>query len=317
MRHPCLAVVFVLAGCAAGDLDDETDEAQAAIDGMPAVSFHIVAIADLYTWNGIRGLADVGGGPIVTSQNRPGDLAPSSWAKNISPSYYADGDEMAAAIHALLSDPAGAPALVMIDELRPEFETRIVECANRLRADHPEWRGRWGAYLVNGEAVSYPGLADGIDALLDAGAILGAEMYARQSAYCAAGSDETARDAWLGDFFHGARGEFPQGRFAWLMKRKLARQSTSTVTALFGVTDSFLDGVAPAVFLDRMFYVWGKRSGYPFLLSSAHGGIGSWKWDAPATGNTSRDAAFAASFQHYVIDERRTPRLGSVHCPQM
>jgi hypothetical protein len=84
---------------------------------------------------------------------------------------------------------------------------------------------------------------------------------------------------------------------------------------LFGVHDMYMDGEAPAVFLDRMFYVWVTRSGYPSVLDLAvGGGPGAWKWDQPYMSNTSRDLAFAESFDHYAVRGDRTSRLGQVQC---
>lgn len=112
-----------------------------------------------------------------------------------------------------------------------------------------------------------------IDALLDAGAIISCEFYYRQiEDYCQRGTTAGARDIWLGDKFHGERGATGFPRFDWLAKRKVARNSGSPLTVVFGVTDQppidYLNGPSPAVFLDRLFYVWG----YPFQLQDVSSG---------------------------------------------
>lgn len=83
---------------------------------------------------------------------------------------------------------------------------------------------------------------------------------------------------------------------------------------MFGVTDTYMDGTVPSIFLDRMFYVWVTRSGYRSFLLSPAGGAGAYKWEAAAVGNTSRDLAFKESFQHYCIDGLTSSRLGQVDC---
>jgi hypothetical protein len=275
---------------------------------------HIVHIADTYSWDAIKALSESNGGPMITSQNKPEGVPYDHWNRNISVLWYQSGEQMADAINAILSNPAGAPARVMIDEVRSASKDMVAACARRMRSVYPQWRGRWGAYIVTGEAIAYPNLQPAIDELLDAGAPLGVEMYAHQSRYCASGSTIAERDRWLGDYFHGSRGAFSQGRFHWLAQRRRIRGSESQLTVLFGVTDDFLDGRAPAKFLDRMFYVWATRSGYRGTILDDNGGPGAWKWDAPKMGNTSRDLAFAESFQHYSVEGRISSRLGPVPC---
>lgn len=293
-------------------------------------SFQIVH-KDFYThWDAIDGLGARLPYVLIASQNRPAQVPALRWSQNITTEYGYDegmlvpfhsGAEIAAFIHRMLQKGEAGPRFVMIDELRDgvgtSTQTLVHDCAVELATRYPQWRGRWGAYVVNGPHVAYTGLNDdgkpAIDALLDAGAILAAEMYARRVDYCNAGSTTAARDAWLADFFHGSRGSFPQARFHWLAQRKVARRSTSQLSILFGVTDGYMTGTGPAVFLDRMFYVWRTRSGYPSVLLPNGGGVGSWKWQDQSP--TSRDLAFAQSFEHYVVQGRTNSLKGAVSCP--
>ena len=275
-------------------------------------SHHIVVIDDVYSWDAILDLAAAGQGPMIASQNPPPQVDHDQWTQNIHTGWYASGAEMADAIHAGLCDPDSGPAKVMIDELRTDTVDMIEECADRMRTVYPQWVGRWGAYVVNGENVAYPNLNPAIDALLQANALIGVEMYPYRSAYCAAGEDAGERDVWLGDFFRGGPSI---GRFHWLVERRTHLGSASWITVLFGVTDNYMDGDDPAIFLDRMFYVWVTRTGYRQFLLSPGGGAGAYKWDAAAVSNTSRDLAFKESFQHYCIDGEISSRLGQVSCP--
>ena len=123
----------------------------------------------------------------------------------------------------------------------------------------------------------------------------------RQDRYEAAGEVKWKRDAWLGDFFRGSRGAFPQPRLHWLVEQRKARGSASHISVLFGVTDRF---VADAGFLDRMFYVFVTRSGYRSVALASNGGVGSWKWDHEALSSTTRDSRFARSWDWYCQQER-------------
>jgi hypothetical protein len=287
--------------------------------GAPApfepVAHHIVVIADLSSWNSIRALSDAHANVLVTSQNKPADLPWGRWARNISVTWYETGDAMADAIADILTDPGGAPARVMVDELRSAEIDKVAACAARMRAVYPELAGRWGVYLVHGVNVAYPNLQPAIDELLLADAALVPEMYPARSQYCAAGANTLERDIWLGDYFRGSRGDFPQGRLHWLMSRRTALGSLSAVAPIFGVTDTFMTGTQPARFLDRMFYVWATRSGYRSLLLSENGGPGAYKWEHPHTSNTSRDLAFSTSYEHYGVTGSTSSRLGQVPCP--
>ena len=279
---------------------------------LTANSNHVVVLDDFYSWDSILDLALGGSGPMITSQNPPNEVPRDQWVQNIHTSWYASGTEMADAIHIGLCDPDDSPAKVMIDELSTNTIDMIDECATRMRTVYPQWAGRWGAYLVNGQSVSYPNLNPAIDALLDAHALITAEMYFSRSDYCASAASDGDRDVWLGDLY---RGGATLGRFHWLVERRTSRNSASWLTVMFGVTDTYMDGDDPSIFLDRMFYVWVTRSGYRQFLLAAAGGAGAWKWDAAAVSNTSRDLAFAESFRHYCTDVEVSSRLGPVDCP--
>ena len=302
----------------APDDDDDTapDADDATGDDAPFVwvptSHHTVHIDDVWAWDAIAALAANGYGPRITSQNKPPSIAWNDWTRNYHYSWAADGVALADSINAILSDPAGAPGKVLIDELKADSLDMIREAAERMATVYPQWAGRWGAYIVNGEAVAYPGLNPAIDALLDANALLAVELYPHQSRYCEEGATAYERDLWLADFFSGTA---TQGRFDWLVQRRTNRGSASHISVVFGVTDSFLNGTAPAVFLDRMFYVWVTRSGYRSFLLDENGGPGAWKWDQPYMSNTSRDLAFSTSYLHYSVIGSTSSRLGQVSCP--
>jgi hypothetical protein len=193
-------------------------------------------------------------------------------------------------------DPPENRAKIMIDEVRGDSYPMVADCARWLRLNRPDLAGRWGAYLVNGTNVGYPGLQPAIDELLDARAMIACEMYAKQSDYNAAGDTKGERDTWLGDFYRGSRGEFPQGRLHWLVERRKSRSSDSHISALLGVIDKF---VTDYVFMDRCFYVFVNRSGYRGLALASNGGLGSYKWDRDGMSSTSRDVRFATSWDWY------------------
>lgn len=281
--------------------------------------FHIIDGRDRSAWNSIRTLVLRHDGPTIASQNRPPDLDPSRWTRNLSSRRADTGGELAEMIAAaLLETPA--PRFVMVDELHTTNQQKIGQAARILRARYPELRGRWGVYIVNGTAVSYARLNlppfRSIDSLLGAGAVLAAEMYPRYRDYRLAGRTAFQRDAWLEDFFRGSQGAFPQARFAWLVARRKHLRSDSTLTMLFGVTDlppvDFARGIAPATFVDRLFYVWATRSRFRSALFVENGGPGSYKWDRPAMSNSSRDLAFLRSFEHYCVVKRTHSKDGPV-----
>jgi hypothetical protein len=254
------------------------------------MSFHIVTADSTAHWDAIVPL-----GGYVAAQNLPPGVPNERWAQNISVTWYPTGDAMADAIAGGLNPPNNR-ARVMIDELRGNSINIVADCARAMRTRYPQWAGRWGCYVVNGTNVAYPGLQPAIDELLDARAMIACEFYAHQTDYQKSGDTATERDIWLGDFFRGSRGSFSQGRLHWLAERRKSRGSDSHLSALFGVTDNFIQDWT---FLDRMFYVFVNRSGYRGLLLSSNGGAGSWKWDREGLSSTSRDVRFADSWRWY------------------
>ncbi|MEN9796952.1 MAG: hypothetical protein RL653_648 [Pseudomonadota bacterium] len=289
--------------------------------------FHVLHRDFPDAWNDILALSLVHLGQLLASQRKPTQVGTDRWAQVITSEYgwrddgtlvsFANGQQMAAFIHERLALGTGGPARVMVDELRANSKERLHECAVELATRYPQWAGRWGVFVVHGKAVSYAALntapTPAVDALLDAHATFSVELYPARADYCAAGTTAAERDTWLEDFFRGGQGAFPQERFHWLAQRRTARGSSSQLSLLFGVTDTYLTGTHPGIFLDRMFYVWRARSGYPSLLLSGNGGPGAWKWhdQSPA----SRDALFRASFEWYVGAGNTSSRLGQVPCP--
>lgn len=277
-----------------------------------------VVLADTGYWDSIQEIVVNNAVPLIAAQNRPTTVSNTEWCQNISETWYSTGAEMADAIAGGLGQPA-PPAVIMIDELRGNSIGKVYDCANRMRTVYPQYEARWGAYIVNGYNVAYPNLnpssTPAIDELLRANAILACEFYAKRSDYCVSASSAAGRDQWLEDFFVGSQGSFPQGRFRWLVQRRNnVIGSASRLTAVFGVTDNFMDGSNPAIFLDRMFYVWVARTGYRGTLLADNGGAGSWKWDSQAVGTTGRDLAFRDSWNHYCLNGSTSSRLGQVPC---
>ena len=83
---------------------------------------------------------------------------------------------------------------------------------------------------------------------------------------------------------------------------------------MFGVTDTYLDGHDPFVFLDRMFFVWMSRTGFPEVLAAANGGAGSYKWQRDHLDAATRDQRFAAAWEHYCRRGQASSLAGSVAC---
>jgi hypothetical protein len=279
-------------------------------------AYHIIHIEDVWAWDAILEItqAHPNPGPMINSQNPTPAVPHDRWAQKINATWYASGEEMADVIHAALVPVDTAPQIVMIDELNGNTISLITGCANRMREVYPQWAGRWGAYLVNGPNIAYDKLNPAVDALLQADAAISVEMYPYQSSYCKAGSSTASRDQWLTDFFRGNQGSFPQKRFHWLMERRTALDSNSHVTVIFGVIDAYMDKAAPAIFLDRLFYIWRNKSGYGSVILVENGGVGAYKWDQPSMSNTSRDLAFQQSFDHYCVLGETSSLKGPVNC---
>lgn len=306
------------AGSSSADDGDESSSSSSSSGGAEAcpptagVALHFVDPDAEPHWDSILALAADNPAIRFVGQHRPPQVQPCQWAAYLS--YRSDPQPTAADIDALLAGPQ-PPSLVMLEELHDaSSEAFFVAIATTMRDRYPQWAGRWGAFVGFGD---YPLLGAGIDALLQADAVLSLELYPRGSEYCAAGADSATRDAWLAEQFAG---NAEVGRTNWLLARREHWGSASVVSPLLGVGDVLLDVDARAVFLDRMFFVWVTRTDHGALIDAAHGGPGAYKWTPPTplgygVGNTSRDLAFSQSYTHYGVDGRSDARLGEVACP--
>jgi hypothetical protein len=275
-------------------------------------AFHVVHSMHPTHWDSILELSRMHGSVSIASQNRPSSVGSSEWTRTLHTSTGTPA-EIARAIHRLLLDPANAPQIVMVDELNDGTVAQIHELATIMRTRYPQWEGRWGAFTT-----VFTGGQPAIDSLLAANAHIAVERYVEQSWYCAQGANGGERDIALARFFDG---DASLARYSWLSDRRGALASRSPLTVVFGVTDRYMNGTNPAIFLDRMFYVWVTRTRNPAAISIANGGPGAWKWDPEhppggfGTSNTSRDLAFRESVQWYSVAGNRGSRLGPVPCP--
>ena len=250
----------------------------------------------------------------------PPPVGPERWALRLGVEDFADGERLGERIASVLAGPQRGPrpATVIVDELRGGSNStleRIAECTTWLHREHPALDGgRWAIYLAHQDIAAFDTLLPALDPALAAGATIAVEMYATQRAYCAAGGGGEAGDQWLADFFLGGRGSSPGAGFAWLAERRRQLGSRSRLTAVFGVTDTYLDGPDPFVFLDRMFFVWMSRTGFPEVLAAANGGAGSYKWQRDHLEHTERDQRFAAAWDHYCRRGQVSSLGGSVAC---
>lgn len=250
----------------------------------------------------------------------PPPVSPERWALRLGVEDFADGEDLARRIAAVLEGrgPSPVPAHVIVDELRGGRGTtmrRIADCAAWLRRERPRLDGgRWGVYLAHQDVAPFDELTPALDQLLAAGATIAVEMYANHRVYCDRGPTCNERDAWLADFFVGGRGSSPRPGFGWLERRRRVIGSRSRLTAVFGVTDAYLAGPAPAEFLDRMFLVWTTRTGFPEVISAANGGPGSYKWQRGHLDARLRGEAFTAAWDHYCRAGRTSPLVGPVPC---
>lgn len=278
-------------------------------------SFHFTYQSSLNHWDSILGLTQTHPSVVLVGENQPPQVGVDRWSAYLS--YRDEPQPTAQDINALLVDPATAPRFVMLEELHnEESEAFFVALADDMRIHYPQWAGRWGVFVGFG---NYPVLADGLDAMLQAHAVIALELYPSKDEYCAAGGNGGERDIWLAEQFTG---NASLGRLDWLLERKAMHGSQSFITPVFGVGDVLAGEENAAVFIDRMFYVWMTRTGQPSMISAANGGPGAYKWQDVAktelgygVGNTSRDLAWAESFEHYAVQGLASSRLGPVSCP--
>jgi hypothetical protein len=284
--------------------------------------FHIIVRRTPANWDAILGLVQRHELPLITSENRPDDVAAQDWCKYVLARRHSTGRDVADdVIDALTGDDRAAVA--MIEELAggQGLIPKIADAARLLREERPDLRGRWGALVAGGPRVAYTSFnrprAPAIDELLRADATLGLELYPRYSDYCAAGTSASRRDQWMADFFQGGSEAFPQPRLRWLAGRREELGSRSRLTVLFPTTDvapvDYLGSAEPEVFLDRMFHVWATRTEFRELMLADNGGIGTYKWDEKVS-DPGRDTLFVESWDHYCRDGAATTLRGDPAC---
>lgn len=281
--------------------------------------FNTADVATADDWPALAALIRANPGTRWVSTTPP-PVGPERWALRLGVEDFADGESLGERIADVLAG-AGAgprPATVIVDELRGGANStleRVARCATWLHRERPALDGgSWAVYLAHQDVAAFDTLLPALDPILAAGATIAVEMYATETAYCGAGRDDDAGDGWLADFFLGGRGSSPGAGFAWLAERRGLLGSRSRLTAVFGVTDTYLDGRDPFVFLDRMFYVWMTRTGFPAVLAAANGGAGSYKWQRDHLDATTRDQRFAAAWEHYCGRGQTFSHAGSVAC---
>jgi hypothetical protein len=284
---------------------------------LPAVGpngFHIIVRADTDRWDGIVGLMDRGA--ILCSENRPDSIPPDRWCRKISGDYDS-ADQIVDKIHLAFQVDPEQPAKIMIDELERSSIDKITQVAALMRLHYSQYTGLWGVFIENtdvGDPDRYYGPKEGaINELLLAGAILAAEMYIGKGYYCSQGSNYGERDVWLADWFRGDFGTWK--KFAWLAEQRSNLGSSSHLSVVFGVTDSMVGTSDAYIFIDRLFYVWVTRSGFPSTLDWTNGGAGAYKWEAAAVSSANRDNLFADSYNHYCFGNTSSRFTNPTFCP--
>lgn len=196
---------------------------------------------------------------VATQYPKPDGLSSHRWAQNISPDWYSNGEQMGQAIiDGLRSEQP--PCIVMIDELKKTTVNKVTKAAQLVSLE-TDLRGKFGAYLVNGTAVSYALLNPAIDALLDGGALIAPEMYLKASEYERLGQPYLTKNILGTD-------SLP--RLQWLLSRRASRNSSSLIVGLVGLTSVFLDAGNPMKLIRAIRGVWESVSPGP---------MGAWKWD--------------------------------------
>ncbi len=281
--------------------------------------FNTADVATAHDWPALSALIRANPATRWVSTTPP-PVGPERWALHLGAEDFADGVRLGQRIAAVLTGAhrGPRPATVIVDELRGGANStleRVAECTSWLHREHPALGGgRWAIYLAHQNIAAFDTLTRALDPALAAGATIAVEMYATQRAYCGAGGAEGGGDDWLADFFLGGRGSSPGAGFAWLAERRRHLGSHSRLTAVLGVTDDYLDGPDPFVFLDRMFFVWMSRTGFPGVLAAANGGAGSYKWQRGHLDSTTRDQRFAAAWEHYCRRGQTSSLAGRVAC---
>ncbi len=282
-------------------------------------SYHIIVRADTDRWDGIAGLMDRGA--ILCSENRPESIPPERWCRKISGDYDS-ADGIVDTIHRAFQVDPEQPAKVMIDEIEDASQDKLRVVAETLRDQYPQYMGLWGAFIMNESPTCSPcyGTKEAaINAFLSANAILAAEMYMGRGAYCNCGgtcegaTSYGTRDVWLAAYFAGDL--VNQKKFAWLVQRRGDMGSSSQLSVVFGVTDSMVGTSDAYIFIDRLFYVWVRRSGFPSILSWENGGAGAYKWEAATVSSANRDNLFADSFNYYCFGGTDSRFPDPTFCP--
>jgi len=197
---------------------------------------------------------------IATQYPRPEGLEFNRWIQNIAPQWYPTSQALAEAIAGGLRSPNG-PAYVMIDELKASNIDKIAEAARLLKKE-TDIQKRWGAYIVNGTAVSYSRLNPAIDRLLEANAILCCEMYFKMSLYKKLGKSYLTQNMW---------GTKSRAKLKWLVARKRYKKSNSHIVGLIGLTPTYLDlPRGSGDFIREMMRTWEQ------IIPEK---LGGWKWD--------------------------------------
>ena len=256
-------------------------------------------------------------------------MPPAQWAAIVHAADFTTGSNLADKVAALLDgNPPGSPVptRVIIDELKPSTVAKIATMANILRGNRPQYAGRWGVYIAHWKDYfdiadpeptpwDYTSLTLALSELFTAGAFVPPEMYGgkiKKSEYMtiknAYGS--AAADIWLASLFTGytgGAGSYGNG-WNWLVAYRNTINGSCYIYPIFGAGDGY-DGNANDTFLDRNFYVWITRSGYPGSIWDFVGGPGSYKWESPWTTRTARDDAFISAYLWYCVAPRQTSSL--------
>ena len=205
--------------------------------------------------------------------------------------------------------------LVVFDELASANKDMLRDIAVTLRQNYPQLNGRWGTYIVFGSNVSYSNFRSTIVEFLKANAPLFPEFYINYIDYCSVDrSDYNKRDTWLKAQLEGSSS---LSRFKWLDELRTSLGSSSSISPVIAVTDTYNDGATPFKMIDRV--MWGFINSavgvkYGYLNSSGNlGGISSWKWDQDGMNpeNSGRGQEFAESWISYCKNRNKNPRSGT------